>query len=74
MVEEQYVNHLKPWVPNHLAELESNYPADFLCGAAYTQLNAGKDEEATLTNYLLTSALITNFYLTIFTEGSIKKD
>lgn len=71
---EEYPDHLTPWIPNHLAEESTNYPADFLYGAVYAQAKAGKMQNAENTNNLLSSALITNFFLTLFSEGSTKKD
>lgn len=75
MSKEEYKEHLTPWVPNHLvADGDDTHGADFLYGAAYTQMCAGDLENASLTNILMGSALLTNFYLTLFISNSTKEE
>lgn len=72
--EESYMGQFTPWIANHLVDDEMNIPADFLFGSAYVQFRAKDVDNGKLTSMLLNSTLMTNFFLRLFMENSIRPE
>lgn len=65
----EYNGQFDPWIPNHLVDGDEKASADFLMGAVYIEYNDGAFEKAAHIKNLLDCALITNFYLTYFSDN-----